>query len=237
MPHYTLRLVSGAVATAAVLVCSPASASLVYLPAENALFQGSGLGTVNTVLTLTSPGSSSTEAGAVFAVGAGVGTSGDAAQGISQFGLPSLGALGLASTTDLRLILNATEPSGNSITVSQLTLNFYDMLGASLASFVLGEPVTLASTLTGIGQAGFVFGLDAAQAAAAATAIANSGTPLADVRVGLAARLTDATGGPETFFIGSARPAVAALVPEPAVPALLAAGLGLVALTKRRRRN
>jgi len=233
MPLKKSRLLAAALGAAAMFAASGAGANLVYLPADNTLFQGSGLGAVNTVLTLTSPGSSSSETGAVFAVGAGLDTSGDALEGSSQFGLPSLGALGVTSTSDLRLILNATEPAGNSITVSALMLSFYDGLGATLASFSLASPVTLASTMTGIGQAGFVFGLDAAQAATATTLLGASTTTFANVRVGLAATLTDATGGPDTFFAGNA--AQVAAIPEPSTYALMLAGLACIGFTVRRR--
>lgn len=84
------------------------------------------------------------------------------------------------------------------------------------------------------GQAGFVFGLDAAQWAGAGMAIDRSGPPGADVRVGLWASLTDATGGPETFFIGSASPAVTP-VPEAHGAAMLAAGLALFGFLQHRR--
>ena len=233
MPTKKFRRLAAAVGTAALFAASGASADLVYLPADNALFQGSGLGAVNTLLTLTSPGSSSTESGAVFAVGAGLDVNGDALKGTSQYGLPSLGALGITSASNLRLILNATEPAGNSITVNQLMLSFYDSLGASLASFTLAGPVVIASTFTGIGQAGFAFGLDAAQAATASSLLGASGTPFADVRVELAATLTDATGGPDTFFVGNA--AQVAAIPEPSTYLLMFAGLACIGFTVRRR--
>lgn len=236
MSKFPLRPLCAALGAAALIACAPARANLVYLPAENALFQGAGLGAVNTLLTLKSPGNSGSESGAVFAVGAGLGTSGDASHGASQFSLPTLGALGIGRAGDLRLVLNAAEPAGNSITVRQLTLSFYDALGAPLTSFVLGDSLTLGSTHTGIGQAGFVFGLDAAQSTLAGMAIDSSGTRWADVRVGLAASLTDATGGPETFFITSAAP-VATPVPEPGSAAMFAAGLALFGFLQHRRRR
>ncbi len=224
-------MVRSAVVAGACLSAMAAHADLVYLPDENALYQGSGLGAVDTVLTLRSPGNSSTESGAVFANGTGFSTSGDAATGSSQVALPTLGSLNIADTSLLRIVLNANEPSGNSITVQNLGLTFYDAVGAASMTFGLAAPVVIASTLTGIGTAGFVFGLDAAQAAAAASFMAGSSTSFADFRVGLAATLTDATGGPDTFFIATAP------IPEPETYALLLAGLGVVGFVARRRRN
>ena len=160
-----MRLLATGIGAAAMLAAAGANANLLYLPADNSLFPDSGLGAVNTVLTLSSPGATTTETGSVFAVGTGFDANGDALEGASQMGLPTLGALGITNIGDLRIILNATEPSGNSITVSSLALSFYDVAGATLGTFSLAAPVTFASTLTGIGQAGFTFGFDAAQAA------------------------------------------------------------------------
>ena len=195
-----MRLLATGIGAAAMLAAAGANANLLYLPADNSLFPGSGLGAVNTVLTLSSPGATTTETGSVFAVGTGFDANGDALEGTSQVGLPTLGALGITNIGNLRIILNATEPAGNSITVSSLALSFYDVAGATLGTFSLAAPVTFASTLTGIGQAGFTFGFDAAQAAAASSLL---GADLANVRIGLAATLSNATGGPDTFFVGN----------------------------------
>lgn len=227
------RLLAAGIGSAAMLVAAGAHANLVYMPLDNQLFTGSGLGAVNTVLTVSSPNSTSTETGSVFAAGTSFATSGDALTGTSQVGLPTLGALGISNVRNLRIILNATEPSGNSIIVSNLALSFYNATGATLGTFSLAAPVTFASTLTGVGQAGFTFGLDAAQGATAAALL---GSNLSNVRVGLAATLSDATGGPDTFFIGNA-PGNVAAVPEPETYALMLAGLGVVGFMSRRRQR
>lgn len=86
-------------------------------PKKTPLFQGSGLGSVSTVLTLGSNGSSAEESGAVFAVGAGFDARGDAVDGTSQVGLLTFGSCNVTSTSDLRIIVNCSEPTGNSITV------------------------------------------------------------------------------------------------------------------------
>ena len=169
-----LRLLSTAVGAAALLAAAGTNANLLYLSADKDLFPGAGLGSVNTALTLSSPGGKTTETGSVFAVGTGLDTD-----------------------------------------------------GVTLGTFSLAAPVTFASTLTGIGQAGFAFGFDAEQAAAASSPL--GGDP-ANMRIGLAATLSDATGGPDTFFVSSV-----SSVPEPETYALMLAGLGVIGFMTRRR--
>ena len=222
-----LRLLSTAVGAAALFATAGANANLLYLSADKDPFTGSGLGSVSTVLTLASPGSKTTATGSVFAVGTGFDADGDALEGASQVGLPSLGALGITNIGDLRIVLNAAEPAGNSITISSLALSFYGVTGITLGTFSLAAPVTFASTLTATGQAGFAFGFDAEQAAAASSLL---GGGLANMRIGLAATLSDTTGGPDTFFVSSVSSA-----PEPETYALMLAGLGVIGFMTRRR--
>ncbi len=233
MPMKKFRRLAAAVGTAALFAASGASADLVYLPGDNALFQGSGLGAVNTLLTLTGPGSSSTVAGAVFAVDAGLDIDGDALNGKSQYGLPALGALGFTSASNLRLILKGTELADKPITVNKTMLSFHDSRGASLDSFTLASLVVIPPTFTGAGQAGFALGLDAAQAATASRWLSASGARLADVRVGPAATRAGATGGPDTFIVGDV--AQVAAIPEPSTYLLMFAGLACIGFTVRRR--
>lgn len=198
-------------------------------------FQGTGLGSVNTVLTIQSPGNTSTETGAV-SVGAmnEEVISGDAKTGQSQTGLRTLGDLGLGSATDLRVIFNALEPSGNAIDLNDLVLNIYSPTGSLLFSSGAFSPVSFDSSFPGTGNAGFVFGLDATQAAAAQSS-AFSGD-FGGNRIGLAASASGATGGFETFFVGSVEGAVSP-VPEPQSWALMGAGLLAVVLMRRRQRR
>ncbi|HJV70564.1 PEP-CTERM sorting domain-containing protein, partial [Ideonella sp.] len=104
-------------------------------------------------------------------------------------------------------------------------------------------PIDFAHTQTGAGNAGYVFGLDSAQQAAAAAAFSGS---FANNVVGLSATVgcnnssgptcLGATGGFETFFVASAAGPVQA-VPEPGTFAMLLAGLGVIAFMSRRGRT
>ena len=81
---------------------------------------------------------------------------------------------------------------------------------------------------------GYLFALNATEAATLQTFIGSLGA--ANIRVGIAASASDATGGNETFFIFNSG-AVSA-TPEPSTVALMATGLfGLAGVARRRRRS
>lgn len=200
-------------------------------------FSGTGIGTVATLLTLSSQGNSTTETGcvsyngttdvlgAVLTSGACTGTSADLKTGASQTNTQLLSALGITNSSQFGLLLNATEPGGNGITVNALTATFYNASGTAIGTAPLvGTPVAFANTQTGVGNSGYLFTLSGGDASWFASG----------VRVGLAASLGDATGGNDTFFLVNA--GGLATVPEPSTYALLATGLvGLVAVARRRR--
>src|SRR5262245_51597665 len=71
---------------------------------------GTGLGAATTVLTITSPGNSTIEAGCVAPSGSGSTTSGcgfSNTQVQAQFDTPSLAAAGIGTASDLRIVFNA----------------------------------------------------------------------------------------------------------------------------------
>ncbi|HWH82554.1 MAG TPA: PEP-CTERM sorting domain-containing protein [Burkholderiaceae bacterium] len=221
-----------AIAALATFGASAANASLVLGAPEN--FSGTGLGAVNTILTITSPASSSFEQGAVGRNADGTEfTSGDVqAQTLTR----TLGQLGITSASSLRVVFNASEPgnaAAQGITLSNLVLNIYSAAGSVLFSSGAFSPVSFADTANGTGNSGFVFGLDAAQAVAAQAA-AFSGD-FAGNWIGLSASASDATGGLETFYVANSAATVGA-VPEPGTYAMLLAGLGVVAFVWRRQR-
>ena len=106
------------------LGAAPVHASLIFSAAEN--FQGTGLGAVNTILTIQSPQNSSTETGAVSWNGAADQITGNIAlTGSSQTQTRTISQLGLTSAASLRVVFNALEPGGatNNIDLTNLVLH------------------------------------------------------------------------------------------------------------------
>ena len=228
------------VLAAGLSVCSTANATLVLLAAQN--FQGTGLGAVNTILTIQSPNNTTSETGSVGRT-VGVATdviTGDAKTGASQTQTRTISSLGVMSAADLRVVFNALEPGNalNSIDLSNLVLSIYSPTGALLFNSGAFAAQSFANTQTGAGNSGFVFGLDTAQAIQAQTAAFGIG--FGDNRVGLAATANNATGGFETFFVASGTTGEGGgpggnPVPEPATLGLV--GLALFGVIGSRRRK
>lgn len=228
-------------AVAAVLagLAGPAQADLVLVGPEN--FQGTGLGSVNTILTIASPGSGTFEEGSVGRV---VGNptdviTGNALTGASQTQTRTVSELGLTTAANLRVVFNALEPGGtaNAVTLSGLQLNIFSPTGALLFDSGGFSCPTVAgcafpNTLTGAGNSGFVFALTPAQQTEATLAGAFA-DPLN--RVGLSASVNLATGGFETFFVANS--GTVAPIPEPETYALMLAGLAAVGFVAKRRRR
>ncbi len=237
MHHVAKALSFAATAVLALSAVIPAHAMLVLQGPED--FQGTGLGSVNTILTLQSPGSSTFEAGSVERVFGNPSDviSGDAKTGASQTQTRSFAQLAVTSASDIRVVFNALEPgnSANSITLADLVLTIFSPTGVELFNSGDFGPVNFADTFTGAGNSGFVFALDAVQAAAAQAA-AFTGDFGSNV-FGLSANLSNATGGFETFFVASAGGSVTAPIPEPQTYALMLTGLGAVGFMAFRRRR
>lgn len=224
------KLLAGMLMASSLLSAAlPAHAALIYLDGET--ISGTGLGAVNTVLTISSPSNSSTELGSVVWNGTADVKSGDV--NASQTQTLSLGQLGLSDPANLRVVFNATEPASDSITLTDLILYIFSASGGT-ALFQSGAftQVVFDSTEPGTGSAGFVFGLDAADIISAKSAFE---TPTN--RIGLLAHAINATGGQETFYVALAGnpggPSTS--VPEPGTIAML--GLGLLGMGFAARRK
>ena len=217
MKKRKLSVLAGAVALA--FAASSAQAMLVEATPFKVDMSGTGLGNVDTILTIQSPGSIDTETGSVFAVGAGENISGDT-QAINQ--LRSFAG----PASNLRIVFNPSEPQNDQdgITLQNLILTAFDASGTK--QFTSGPsfmPVTLTATDAGTGNSGFVFKLDDMQAAKLDSAISGFGA----TRIGLSATANGATGGHETFFLMA--------VPEPSTWAMLVAGvIGVAGMVRRR---
>lgn len=224
-----------AAALTVAFAASSGHAALILTAPET--FGGSGLGTVNTVLTIDGQGNATTEAGGVSFNGTSDVFSGDAKTGNSQSQTIALSSIGLTQATALRVVFNAAEPgSDTGINLTDLILRIYNNAGAVLFTSGAFTTVPFANTNSGTGNSGFVFSLDAADAAAAQSAFTNSSN-----RIGLSAAATAASGGNETFFVANSTATTpggpSTSVPEPATLALFGVGLLGAAFAARRNRK
>jgi len=209
---------------------------------------GSGLGTVLTILSVQSPGSGSIESGSVQRSGgtdvtsdvgvlASGGTTnvGNVKTGTSQALTSTFGETGITHVSQIGIVFNANEPSGNSITLTGLQMSIFNGNSDILDAYLAGS-TNFVTTFTGTGKQGFVFRIDPAQRAALQV-ILDGLTPAAlmELRIALSASASNATGGPETFNVGALAGGVTAVL-EPATLLLLGSGLvGLGVWTRRRR--
>lgn len=223
-------LSASAVLALGIGVSTAAHADLIFLGPTD--LGGQGIGGVSTILSLTSPGNSTTETASVGRNAAGTAdvVMGDAAaKGNNQ--TRTLAELGVTQASNLRIILNLNEPGSDPrVTLTDLTLNAFNGGSLVFSGSYTGPDLNLLVVGQGIGNSGYVFGLDAPQAAAF-QAVLNANT-----RIGLASSLTNAEGGFETLSAGNARNVPTTAIPEPGTMALLGM-VGLPALLARRRRK
>jgi len=210
------------------IFAGPAQSSLVLVAPDD------WTGTVETLLTLQSPGNSSFEAGSVGRI-EGIASDvilGDAKTGPDRTLTRSFSSLGIGSAADLRVTFHALEPgnSAKDISLIDLQLSLFSPSGALL--FKSGEfaPIHFADTTTGAGAAGFIFGLDQIDVLQAQAQ--GFGGNFGNNLIGLSARVANATGGAETFYAGHG--GAMSPIPEPETYALMLSGLAGLWLARRR---
>jgi len=256
-----------ALASATALAATPASASLVY----NANLSVSSQGFGNVPRDLTLQGSESTEGGCIGVTGAGAISFGSCVSDASvhngngvtntsstadlpnpqaddqKYGIPTVAELGWTTAADIGLLFNAVEPSGNSITVNDITLKFYTLVGntwtflTAIDGPIVGGievPLTFDPSQPGNGSAGFVFVVDQDQQnflnATIFNVLANLGGA-GNVRIALESTVSNAAAGPESWTAINLRNPPS--VPEPATWAMMLLGFGGIGMAMRRSRR
>ena len=254
MSKLTKRIAFAAALCGTSLGVSPASASLVF--DNTILLPAQGFGVAPRDLTIQSANNNTTASGCVGVGGGGSITFGTCitnaqvfdSNGVqnangtndmpnplvddNKYGIPTLASLGWMTAADIGILFNATEPNGDNINVTDITLKFYNSTNMFITAIDGNQ--AFANSNPGNGVAGFAFVVDALQQVHLNAMVFNQ-PGFGTFRIALEASVTDATGGPESFLAFN-RAAVAA-VPEPGTWGMMLLGFGVVGSAVRRRRR
>jgi PEP-CTERM motif len=202
------------------LAAGGAQASLVLLSGESF----TNVGANNVLATIQATG---TESGGVRLLSNG--TPAAAPSNTLTFQARTIGQLGLTSAADFRMIV-APQETDNTLSSSSIGVQFFNPAGTQLFVGTTNQTFNL-NTSTMVGQ-GFVFGLDATQAAAAQAAAFGNPNNV----VGVFATFVNSTGGPESLLVANRIGPPVAAIPEPGTLALLATGvLTGIGVVRRRK--
>jgi PEP-CTERM motif len=236
MKQATLAI--AATVAAILLAVPPASADVILLGQSQE--GGTGFGNVVNVLTLQETGmADGTEQGAIAPADV---ESGDAQPNSDFVSFSELATLGITSGDDLAILYNVNQNVNLYTELESFSIDVYDGAtnGSTLVqSFTYTGPSCDTGTGTGCfvpigtngtGIAGYLFGLDATQAAAFSSLL----QLYPDGGIGMTGLINLANDGPENFFVLN-REAEIELIPEPS--SLLLFGTALLVLRRRLTRS